>query len=88
MEEFDKDQVLQWYGWLEDELLEILKYIPPADPNLATFSPQIATLIIESCGLIDSVLRQISPDLASVDGKSKLRKELDSGLCKVVRDKI
>ena len=77
MDDFDKDQVLQWYGWLEDELLEILKYIPPADPNLATFSPRIVTLIIESCGLLDSVLRQVSPDPASVEGKSKPRKELD-----------
>jgi hypothetical protein len=77
MDDFDKDQVLQWYGWLEDELLEILKYIPPADPNLETFSPRLASLIIESCGLLDSILRQISPDPATVDGKSKPRKDLD-----------
>jgi hypothetical protein len=77
MDDFDKDQVLQWYGWLEDELLEILKYIPPADPNLETFSPRLASLIIESSGLLDSILRQISPDPATVDGKSKPRKDLD-----------
>lgn len=39
MDDFDKDQVLQWYEWLEDELLDILKYIPPAGQNLDTFSP-------------------------------------------------
>jgi hypothetical protein len=77
MDDFDKDQVLQWYGWLEDELLEIFKYMPPADPNLAAFSPRIASLIIESCGLLDSVLRQISPDPATVNGKIKPRKDLD-----------
>jgi hypothetical protein len=77
MDEFDKDQVLEWYGWLEEELLAILKYIPPADQNLQTFSPRIATLIIESCGLLDSIFRQNSPDPATIGGKSKPRRKLD-----------
>ena len=77
MDDSDKDQVLQWYGWLEEELLNILKYIPPSGQNLEAFSPQLATLIIESCGLLDSVFRQISPDRVTVDGKSKRRRELD-----------
>ena len=76
MEIFEKDQVLQWYEWLEEELLERFKNIPPADQNLETYSPRLATLIIESCGLLDSILRQISADPASVDGKSKARGKL------------
>jgi hypothetical protein len=77
MDDFDKDQVLQWYKLIEDDLLEILKYIPPAGQNLETFSPRLANLIIESCGLLDSVLRQISPDPANVDGRSIARHNLD-----------
>jgi hypothetical protein len=77
MDDFDRDQVLQWYTQLEEELLAILKYIPPAKQNLAAFSPRLATVIIDSCGLLDSILRQISPDPAVIDGRSKLRKELD-----------
>jgi hypothetical protein len=76
MEEFDKDQVLQWYGWLEEELLDILKYIPPSGQNLKAFSPRLASVIIESCGLLDSILRQVSTDPAIVDGKSKRRDDL------------
>ena len=77
MDDFEKDQVLQWYEWLENELLEILKYVPPADQNLATFSPRLASLIIESCGLLDSILRQISSDPEMVNGKNKPRDKLD-----------
>ena len=77
MDDLDKDQVLQWYGWLEDELVDILKYIPLADQNLKAFSPQLASLIIESCGLLDSILRQISPDPAMVDGKKIPREDLN-----------
>ena len=76
MEPFEKDQVLQWHERLEEELLEIFKYMPPADPNLETFSPRLATLIIESCGLLDSVLRQISADPVTVDGKPTPRGKL------------
>src|SRR5215207_2321461 len=77
MDDFDKDQVLEWYGLLEEELLRILTYIPPADQNLQTFSPRIATLIIEACGLVDSILRQKSPDSVTIGGKNKLRRKLD-----------
>lgn len=76
MDDFDKDQVLQWYGWLEDELLEVFKYMPPAGQNLSTFSPRLATLIIESCGLLDSVLRQVSPNPSMVNGKNVARGDL------------
>src|SRR5262249_17913189 len=48
-----------------------------SDQNLSTFSPRLASLIIESCGLLDSILRQISPDPATVDGQSIPRKQLD-----------
>jgi hypothetical protein len=77
MNDFDKDQVLQWYGWLEDELLEILKYIPPSEQNLETFSPRLASLIIETCGLLDSVLRQVSDEVSIIDGKRVPRRNLD-----------
>ena len=77
MDDFDKDQVLRWYEWLEAELLEIIKYIPPADQNLQTFSPRLATLIIESCGLLDSIFRQVSPDPSVIDGKTTPRRKLD-----------
>jgi hypothetical protein len=77
MDDFDKDQVLQWYTQLEEELLGVLKYIPPAKQNLAAFSPRLASVIIESCGLLDSILRQVSPDPAVLDGRSKPKKDLD-----------
>jgi hypothetical protein len=71
MKDSDAMQVLQWYELLEEELLDIIKDLPPADQNLKAFSPRLATVITESCGLLDSVFRQISPDPATVNGATK-----------------
>lgn len=77
MDDFDKDLVLQWYEELEDEMLDIMRYLPPAPENLKSFSPRLASLIMDACGLLDSILRQITPDPVTVDGKSITKKELN-----------
>ncbi len=77
MNDFEKDQVIQWYEWLEEHLLEIMKTLPPAPKNLKSYSPRLASLIIDACGLLDSVLRQITPDPVRVDGEIKKRNNLD-----------
>ena len=77
MDDLDKDLVLQWYEWLEEQLLDIMRYLPPAPENLYSYSPRLASLIVEACGLLDSILRQITPDPVAVGGKSKPRRYLD-----------
>lgn len=77
MDELDKDLTLQWYEWLEEQLLDIMKVIPPAEENFIAYSPRPASLIVDACGLLDSILRQVSPNPAIVDGRSKARDELN-----------
>lgn len=77
MDEFDKDQVIEWYGWIELSLLEIMKILPPSPENLEAHSPRLATLILDACGLLDSIFRQITPDPVNVGSTSKSRNQLD-----------
>lgn len=77
MEEFEKDLVVQWYEWLEHRLLEIMSYLPPAPENMNNFSPHIANVIFDACGLLDSVFRQMTTDPVNLRGGSKHRKDLD-----------
>ena len=77
MDERVQDLAIQWYEWLEQQLLDIMAYLPPAPQNLNTFSPRLASLIVESCGLLDSILRQVTPDPISIGRKTKRRKDLD-----------
>jgi hypothetical protein len=77
MDDLDKDLVLQWYESLEDQLLDVIKYVPPDGQNLKNYSPKLASIIVEACGLLDSILRQITSDPAMVNGKTIPRKNLD-----------
>ncbi|MFQ5902987.1 MAG: hypothetical protein ACE5JO_04790 [Candidatus Binatia bacterium] len=77
MDDFDKDLILQWYEDLEGQLLAIMRYLPPAPENLNSYSPRLASLIMDACGLLGSILRQITPDRVTVDGKSTSRKDLN-----------
>lgn len=77
MDEYEANSVVEWYQAIESELLEILAVVPPAKENLNAHSPRVAGIILESCGLLDSVFREISPDHAEVDGCDKRKKDLD-----------
>src|SRR5882724_11407256 len=77
MDELDKDLTLQWYERLEGQLIDIMRLIPPTPENFTAYSPPIAGLIVDACGLLDSILRQVSPNPSLVDGKSKARDDLN-----------
>ena len=77
MDEFERDSVTHWYGILEDRLLDFVRLVPPMESNLTVHSPQLAGIILEASGLLDSVFREISPDPATVRGKKKSADKLD-----------
>ena len=77
MDELDKDLTLQWYEWLEEQLIDIMRLIPSTPENFIAYSPRIAGLIVDACGLLDSILRQVSLDPSLVDGKAKARDDLN-----------
>jgi hypothetical protein len=76
--------VIRWYQSLEEQLQEVLNVVPPQGTNLQTaWSPKLATVLVEACNLIESVLYDLidsSPyydattNKVQVPGESKPRK--------------
>lgn len=51
---------------LENQMIDILDYIPYIDSNLSVISPKFIPIILESCSLIESILKD-----TLYDGKSR-----------------
>jgi hypothetical protein len=77
MDEATAANILRWYQGLEEKVEEFLKYIPPQNENMTTWSPQLATLIVEACAIIDSLLFYVTPSKVIIRGKEKDRDNLN-----------
>ncbi len=62
MDEATADLIISWYKNLEDQLLDFINYVPFHERNINVFSPKLATIITESCGLLDSVIKYATLD--------------------------
>lgn len=76
MDDVIATNIFRWFQSLEDQLVEFLDEVPAHVQNMGVWSPRLATIIVESCGLIDSVFRHLSPKILKIDGKTKKRDEL------------
>jgi len=79
MNDFIASNIFGWYQSLEEQLVDFLDVVPVHEQNLKTWSPKLATIMVESCGLIDSVFRYFSPETPKVRGKIKKRDDLVFG---------
>lgn len=79
MDEFERNSVIDWYELLEDRLLGYLGHVPRAESNLKVFFPELAGIILEASGLLDSVFREIAPEPMTVNGVVKQRNDLCTG---------
>ena len=77
MDEQTTFRVVLRYTHFEDQLIEFFRHVPPQDSNFKAWSPTLASLIKESCGLLESFLKRISRPTVPVEGKTKRRKDLD-----------
>jgi len=77
MNDIKAESVVQWYEYLEKQLSDYFKYVPPFAKNMKTCSPLLATVIVEACEIIDSLLRYVSPPVVTIKGKQKEREELE-----------
>ena len=77
MDENTAFRVVLRYTHLEDQLIDFFRHVPPQDANLNAWSPTLALLIKESCGLFESLLKRVTPPTVVVEGKSKRKIELD-----------
>jgi len=76
MDEATALNIIRWYEGLEQEVVDFLRYVPPQNQNMNVWSPRLATVIVEACGLIDSLFRYISPAKVTIYGKKKKCDEL------------
>jgi hypothetical protein len=76
MDEITAANVLRWYESLEEQVMDFLQVVALRRHNLHVWSPKLATVVVEACSLIDSVLRDISPARVTVRGTSKKRSGL------------
>ncbi len=77
MDDSKADILVRWYENLEEQISDFMRYVPPQGQNKKTWSPRLATVIVESCGLIDSLLRDISPSRVTIKGETLKRKQLE-----------
>ena len=60
MNESQADNVLGQYEHLERQLVQFKRFVPPLGQNQKTWSPRLATVVVESCILLDSIFRHAS----------------------------
>jgi hypothetical protein len=59
-------EVLRWYEGLEAQVGDFIRVVPPHGPhNLNSWSSQLATVLVEACCLIESILYQFKDDAAT-----------------------
>lgn len=75
MDEQTADIIIQWFEMLEEDIVDYMKSVPPMGDNMKTFSPRLATLIIESGGLIDSIFRHYSPSTKTFSDNKTRKKD-------------
>src|SRR5262249_27548336 len=63
--------VLQWYESLETQVMHFMQVVPPQGANLSAWSPTLATVLVEACNLLESVLYHITPDPVALPGSGK-----------------
>ncbi|HEY7491333.1 MAG TPA: hypothetical protein VIH59_09530 [Candidatus Tectomicrobia bacterium] len=78
--------VIRWYRSLEEQLQNVLNVVPPLEPNLRqAWSPMLATVIVEACNLVESILYDITPDHVQAPWR-KGRKPWRSRNCLTLKD--
>ncbi|MCI0560511.1 MAG: hypothetical protein MN733_18650 [Nitrososphaera sp.] len=77
MDEKTAFRTITRYEHLEDQLIEFFRHVPPQDANLKAWSPTLASLIKDACGLFESLLKRISHPTVQVEGRRRRRSELE-----------
>jgi len=74
MDEYTGDQVLRWYERMENIILKFSEHVPlvPENDNLKT--PFLISCLIDSCGLLDSIFRDLV-DHPALEKKSTKKKK-------------
>src|SRR5262247_420948 len=69
-------QLSRWYEGLEAQEDDFLRVVPPHGVNLGVWSSRLATILVEACYLIESILHHFREDAATAQGNPKPRNYL------------
>jgi len=61
MDEVTAESAVLWCESIEEQLVSFIKKIPPIGANMNTWSPVLASIIVDACGLMDSIFRYFAP---------------------------
>lgn len=73
MDEYVSTELLRWYQRIEDQLLQFSEQVPFTIGNHALTVPVLASWIVDACGLIDSVFRDMTPGTVEINGGQKVK---------------
>ncbi|MCW5799988.1 MAG: hypothetical protein KIT40_15940 [Nitrospira sp.] len=76
MKNNDPTIVISWYEEIEARAIEFRRYVPPSGQNDKTWSPYLASIIVEASSIVDSVFRRLFNPKQRVHGKKKRRTAL------------
>ena len=77
MDEYKLDQALEAFERIEFELVEFAKRVPLISENETIKAPSLIPVIVNACGLIDSLFRDKTADPVTINGKTKARRDCD-----------
>ena len=72
-----KASVVDWFLALEKDLVDFLSYISFEEKNYNIWSSKITKIILESCSILDSLMRHFAPESCEINGKQKNREKLE-----------
>lgn len=75
MDDYTSSQLVDWYERIERGILNFGEHVPLANNNESLEAPMLTSHLIDACGLIDSVFRDMTPDIVSGLGVNKKRAE-------------
>jgi len=76
MDEYQTSSIIYWYEELEERLIEFLKFVPFTPEHLNVSSPRLASVVTETCNILDSLFREVSKPEETIKGKIKKRDKL------------
>jgi len=74
MDEYTGNQVLRWYARMESVILKFSEHVPLVPENDKLKAPFLVSCLIDSCGLLDSIFRDLVDHPAS-EKKGKKQKK-------------
>jgi hypothetical protein len=63
--------VIHWFEFLEARLLDFVRHVPPVGVNLQTHSYELAGVITDACGVLDSLFLRVANDRGLEPSKGK-----------------